>query len=249
MILEHVDKANLPTLCRVSKIFCSCSQDVLYREIEYKDAPVIQTLAQSADLARRVRSFTTPSDGWELGTALRNMSFLRSLNIENINDISILDGCTFKLDSIECDYPDSKSLQRFLSSQPSITKAFLFADVEPSSPFDERCLPNLTRVMAVHSWLNILIPGRPVTHVAMLETLPEETIDMTLFTLSTAPIYSLNISYANIYPTPESRLASIFPSIADLELVVSDLNQSVRRQLTVMGVLMKKSTIIERVGL
>jgi hypothetical protein len=32
-ILGHVRKANLVTLCRVNKIFCSCSQDVLYREI------------------------------------------------------------------------------------------------------------------------------------------------------------------------------------------------------------------------
>jgi F-box domain len=58
-ILEHVPKADLATLCRVNKIFCSCSRDVLYRKIEYEVAHVIQTLAQSTDLARRVRSFKT----------------------------------------------------------------------------------------------------------------------------------------------------------------------------------------------
>ena len=44
-ILKHVRKVDLPTLCMVNKIFCSCSQDVLYREIECETAEVIQTLA------------------------------------------------------------------------------------------------------------------------------------------------------------------------------------------------------------
>ena len=58
-ILEHVDEKDLATLCRVNKIFCSCSQDVLYRDIEAvdEDVDLIQTLAQSTHLARRVRSF------------------------------------------------------------------------------------------------------------------------------------------------------------------------------------------------
>jgi hypothetical protein len=55
-ILEHVRKADLATLCRANKIVCPCSQDVLYREIEEDgDAHVIQILAQSANLSRRVR--------------------------------------------------------------------------------------------------------------------------------------------------------------------------------------------------
>jgi F-box domain len=32
-ILEHVHYADLPTLCRVNKVFCSCSQDILYRSM------------------------------------------------------------------------------------------------------------------------------------------------------------------------------------------------------------------------
>src|SRR6202035_5034095 len=100
-ILEHVRKADLPTLCRVNKIFCSCSRDVLYREIEY-EADVIETLAQSTDLARRVRSFHTSYDHQELATALRNMSSLRRLGCEDFcDDASVLDGCTFKLDSFQ----------------------------------------------------------------------------------------------------------------------------------------------------
>jgi hypothetical protein len=118
-----------------------------------------------------------------------------------------------------------------------------------SPPFDERCLPNLTRVKAVPSWLGILIPGRPVTDVAVLEARLIRNVDLSVFTLSTAPIHSLCISYAGIYPTPESLLVSIFPSIVDLRLEGYGLKWSVRRRLTVIDVLMKKSTIIEYVEL
>src|SRR6202035_4641575 len=98
-ILGHVRKADLATLCRVNKICCSCSQDVLYREIRYGDSDVIQTLAQSTDLARRVRSFYYFGRCPELATAMRNMPSLRRLNLVHSSDVSILDGCTFKLDS------------------------------------------------------------------------------------------------------------------------------------------------------
>jgi F-box domain len=247
-ILEHVDKNDLATLCRVNKIFCSCSQDVLYRDIG-GNAPAIQTIVQSTDLARRARSFGTFCDFPELGTALRNMSSLRSLNLWIDSDVSILDGCTFKLDSFSNPFPNSESLQKFLNGQPSLTNISLFTAYIPSPPFDERSLPNLTRVEARPSWLRILIPGRPVTDVSVWEYQPEEIIDFSFFTLSTAPIHSLHIPYDNIYPTPGSYLAYIFPSIVNLVLGTYELNWSVRRQLTVIGVLMKKSTIIGLVGL
>jgi F-box domain len=248
-ILEHVDKADLVTLCQVSKICCSCSQDLLYRDI-YGDARVVQTLAQSTDLARRVRYFITSYDCPGLGTALRNMTSLRDLAIEYIDNISILDGCTFKLDSIYCNSPNNESLQRFLYSQPSLTNVSMLASYyEPSPPFDERCLPNLTRVNAMPSWLGILIPGRPVTDVIVHGSWPIESFEFSIFSLSTAPIHSLSISYDEIYPTPGSHLVSIFPSIVDLRLEAYDLNWSVRRRLTVIGVLMKKSTITDHVGL
>src|ERR1700728_3383044 len=86
-ILGHVRKADLATLCRVNKIFCSCSQDVLYREIYIGDKGVTLTLARSTALARLVRSFkycdcySCPG----LAKALRNMSSLRRLILEASN--------------------------------------------------------------------------------------------------------------------------------------------------------------------
>jgi hypothetical protein len=80
-ILEHVDKNDLATLCRVNKICCSCSRNVLYRDMYYPNKRVIRTLAKSTDLTRRVHSLKTGQSSLELATALRNVSSLRSLNL------------------------------------------------------------------------------------------------------------------------------------------------------------------------
>jgi F-box domain len=217
-ILKHVRYTDLPTLCRVNKIFCSCSQDILYREIGYGDGHtnIIQTLAQSTDLARRVRLFETTYSPPELATALRNMSSLRSLGLEYISDVSILDGCTFKLDSLTCYFPYSESLQNFLNNQPSLTDITLFEDYEPFPPFDERCLPNLTQVSARPSWLGILIPGRPVREVLMFSPSSIDSTDLSFFTLSTTPIQKLRVDYDMLYPKPVSLLVSTFPSLVYL---------------------------------
>jgi hypothetical protein len=215
-ILGYVDKADLATLCRVNKIVCSCSQNALYREISYRDERAIQTLAQSTDLARRVRSFDASGDYRGLDTALRNMSSLRNLELNDIADESILDGCTFKLDSFDTTFRNSESLQRFLHNQPSLTKLTIWGNYEPSPPFDERCLPNLTRVRSTPSWLGILIPGRPVKEVDMNSPFGSGSIDWSFFTLSTTPIQKLQITYDMLYPKPGSFLVSIFPSLVHL---------------------------------
>jgi hypothetical protein len=223
-ILEHVDENDdLATLCKVNKIFCSCSQDVLYREIHDEDAHVIQTLAKSTDLARRVRSFKTQRSPPELARALRNMSSLRNLKLGSIgDDASILDGCTFKLDSFTCFFPYSESLQKFLNSQPSITHISFHEDYEPSIPFDGRCLPNLTRVEAMPSWLRILIPGRPVREVIMFSSSRIDPTDWSFLTLSTTPIQKLWIFHHMLYPKSVSLLVSIFPSLVHLVVYAWD---------------------------
>jgi F-box domain len=224
-ILEHVGKSDLPTLCRVSKIFCSCSQDVLYREIYNGDKRVIQILAKSTDLARRVRSFKTRRSPPELATALRNMSSLRRLKLWGSSDVSILDGCSFKLDSFDTNFPYSESLQQFLNSQPSIRHVAFSKVYKPMPPLDERCLPNLTRVFAPLSWLGMLIPGRPVREVMMRFALD---IDLSFFTLSTTPIQKLRIHFDVLCSKPVSLLVSIFPSLVHLAVIAWDVRSTVR---------------------
>jgi hypothetical protein len=220
-ILEHVDKIDLATLCRVNKICCSWSQIVLYREIYNGDKRVIQTLAQSTDLARRVRTFATSYNCEELATALQNMSSLRRLNLE-CNDAftSILDGCTFKLDSFSCTFHYSESLQKFLNSQSSLTEFAIYNNcVRCPPPFEETFLPNLTRVRAESCWIRNLIPGRPVREVTVVDPRNEEdTINFSMFTPSAATIRKLQIGFDALYPTPGSHLASIFPSLEHLAI-------------------------------
>jgi len=157
------------------------------------------------------------------------MSSLRSLDLDFICDESILDGCTFKLDSLTC---FSKSLRKNLNSQPSLTKLIIWDDEEPLPLLDERCLPNLTRVTAMHSELGKLIPGRPVREVYIL---PHSTVDSTIdstdlsfFTFSTTPIELLWIRYDMLYPKPTSLLVSIFPSLVHLVVMAYKVDWIVR---------------------
>jgi F-box domain len=228
-ILEHVDRKDLATLCRVNKICCACSQDVLYRNIYFRDTGAIQTLVQSTDLARRVRSLYTYCECLELAMALQNMSSLRRLNLWDGSDASILDGCTFKLDSFVCDFPYSESLQKFLNSQSSLTEFAIHNSPGHPPPFEETFLPNLTQVEAESSWLHMLIPGRPVREVTVYEPWDEaDPIDYSIFTLSTAAIRKLRIAYRVLYPTSGSHLASIFPSLEHLVIDAFGMNWAVR---------------------
>src|SRR5580692_2618286 len=128
-ILGHLDKASLAKICQLNKICCSCAQDVLYRNIGvYKDSKVCDTLAQSTHLARRVRSFDISThtvrmvDDELLRKCLQNMTNLRILLFFCSADLSVLDGCTFRLKKFHADFYQSEHLLvPFLHSQPSLT--------------------------------------------------------------------------------------------------------------------------------
>jgi hypothetical protein len=227
-ILKHVRKADLATLCRVNKICCSYSRDILYRDI-WGEEKVIQTLVRSIDVARRVHSFGTSWEHTGLATALQNMSSLRSLYLENVDDDSVLDGCTFKLEKFTCSFTCSESLRNFFISQPNLTDVKFPDDPDHSEspsvsyPLEETCLPNLTRVSADPPLLRILIPGRPVREVTTLSLLDIDAIDLSFFTLSTTPIEKLWINLHMLYPKPVSLLVSIFPCLEYLWLQGYDL--------------------------
>src|ERR1700728_181123 len=149
-ILDHVDQEGLATMCRVNKICCSCSQDVLYRDIDAKTralSRVHQTLAQSTHLARKVRSFDTFFDT-DLAMILRNMTSLRILKLPTGIVMDNLDGCTFKLDSFECHHVhgSKESYRKFLSSQPSLK--YVEFPLNFDTTLEATCLPNLTQIYA-----------------------------------------------------------------------------------------------------
>jgi F-box-like len=232
MILEYVDKADLLTLCRVNKVCCSCSQDILYRNIyadNYSQLEVCRTLAQSTHLARRVRSFSVvylhlisitdpPKD---LAMAIQNMSSLRSLKLYMHGRYIILDECTFKLDSFITDFPCDEYLRFFLNSQPTLTHVELHHDTiddDVQAEFEATCLPNLTRVTAELPLLQRLIPGRPLSEVDVVWYPRENIPSIDFFTLSAAPIQKLTMTSCFIYTIPFEFLASIFSSLTHLSI-------------------------------
>jgi hypothetical protein len=221
-ILDYVvDNVDLATICLLNKICCSCSQDVLYRDISAETLRVHQTLAQSTHLARKVRSFNSFFNGSDLAMALRNMTSLRNLKLSNAFYSDILDGCTFKLDSFECQYVYDRngSFQTFLSNQPSL-KCVAFPNIFDTT-LEATCLPNLTRIHAPFPSLPSLIPGRPLNEVISAGyTLYEHPVDFSFFALSTTPIQKLKIDYSYLNSTPAHLLASFLPSLTHFTLTI-----------------------------
>ena len=218
-ILEYVDIADLTTICRLNKTCCSCSQNVLYRDISVKTPRVQQILAQSPHLARRVFSFDSDHENPDLATALRNMTSLRILKLSTRLDTDVFEGCTFKLESFTYSYPDNKYLRKFLSSQPSL-KNVVF-DAEPDfQSFEAMCLPNLTRFTGPFSWLPYIIPGRPINEVTVVEHISHKrSIDLSFFALVITQIQKLEIYYFYLYSMPGHLIASTFSSLTCLKML------------------------------
>src|SRR5277367_2777435 len=193
LILEHVDDKDLLTICFLNKICCSCSQDIIYRNIYFKDTQqndLCRTLARSTHLAERVRSFHTMRQDSELSKALRNMTSLRELSLfigGNVSDI--LDGCTFNLSTFFSYLCCDASLATFLNTQPSLRNFGYWA---PPGPFDQSCLRDVTWISATYYWLLRLVPGRPVSKVDFIGS-SKEPVDLSFCTLSTVPIQKLSI--------------------------------------------------------
>jgi hypothetical protein len=235
LILEHVDMATLATMCKVNQICCSCSQDVLYREIRISKRSgfrVCRTLAQSTHLARRVRSLKTPHiHGYpdpNLRGALQNMINLRHLDSGHCNIFNLLEGCTFTLVSFSCATSQfQQPLYRFLLGQPSLTvfSLMIFTNIDDWPEFGATCLPNLTRVTAPFSKLPQLIPNRPLKEVITLGNVRNSDLtDLSFFALSNSPIQKLTINCSYLFPKSGQYLASIFSSLTLLK-ITADSNR------------------------
>ena len=235
VILEHVDKNDLATLCRVNKICCSCSQDVLYHNIHLgietshhrRRVKLYQTLAQSTHLAKRVRSidiqFLDFSIFEIIANALRNMSSLRSLKFHLGSYSNILDGCTFKLHSFSCIHSacDSESFRNFLRNQTSLTDITIVG-YDTSGSIEATSLPNLTRVTSTSlDWVSRVIPGRSVSEVIITGHSFGNSADLSFFTLATAPVQKLTIDSSYLFPKSGELLASFFPSLTNLTMSTS----------------------------
>jgi len=235
LILEQADKSSLAKICLLNKICCSCSQDILYRNIRIEkpsDNRVYQTLAQSTHLANRVRSFeityltSVVQCGQYLEKSLQSMKCLRILRLIDYTPIyGVLEGCTFKLVEFACVHLTWKPLYQFLLSQPGLTvlelKRLRYYD---SREFEATFLPNVTRITAHFNFLRHIIPYRPVNEVTCTGPV-YGSVDPSFFKLSAAPIKKLTIDCSCLYPIPGQHLTSIFPSLTHLDIVFDEPNR------------------------
>jgi hypothetical protein len=234
VILEHVDRADLASICRLNKICCSCSQDVLYRHLHlgieitrHQQIELYQTLAQSTHLAKRVRSIDiillNSRIFRNVAKALRNMPSLRILKFDGSSYSNILDGCTFKLHSFSSirSRGNHESFQNFIRNQTSLTDITIVG-YDTSRPIEAICLPNLTRVTTKSlRWVSRIVPGRSVGEVNIIGSSFGNSADLSFFTLSIAPVQKLTIRDSYLYPKSGELLASIFPSLTNLTMLTS----------------------------
>jgi hypothetical protein len=106
-------------------------------------------------------------------------------------------------------------------SQPSIRDArnVFHIGTEPES-IDATCLPNLTRVAAMLSWLPYIIPGRLISEVAVFGDI-WRSIDSSFFTLGTPPIQKLMLDYSYLHLKLGLLLASVFLSLTHFTMTTT----------------------------
>ena len=224
LILVHLDQPDLPTLCRVNKVCCAYAQEALYRHLSTEtNFQVYNTLVESPYLAGLVRSVAVcdlfrKSDMLVLAQALRNMSSLRTLKLCFSGYHSwIVSECNFRLSSFLCHFRYDARLQAFLDSQPDLTDVTLVTTSD-SPPFDYTCLPNISRIAAPLSWVQALVPNRPVSDVTILALgdMSDKYVDIDFLSRSTAAIKRLRIDSFYLDDKPAEVVESVLPSLEHL---------------------------------
>jgi hypothetical protein len=189
--LSHLNnRADIASLCRVSRLFRSVAELALYNSLSFLRHParvvlaLSKTLSAQPRLARLVDAITIQvseddndemdEDGyWDaVKGALQTTTKLRFLNVRapRASPISlswVLADSPFSLRSLHYELEWDAGLAKFLSTQVELRDLYLM-NYDPSHPLpcDPRLLPNLTTfespsIQATTS----LIPHRPITHL------------------------------------------------------------------------------------
>ena len=126
------------------------------------------------------------------------------------------------LDSFDNYYGGFEPLHRFLHSQPSLTNVELTSDFDENDDFPTfgaTVLPNLDRLTTYPNLLQQLIPNRLAKEVFTYGSVDYgDSVNLSFFTLSMAPIQKLAIHFSYLYSTPVTLLASFLPSLTHLRM-------------------------------
>lgn len=160
LIVRHVaTRADLASLCRVSRGFRRAAERLLYNTLNLKDYDIAKALCNILSTTPRLSLLvealsiyvssngsdsddsliTLPEDYWDhITLALKQFHRLRFLNIylDGANDASqahILDGCSFQLRTFHCDLEWDEHLSTFLASQTHLSDLYI-ADFKADTP-------------------------------------------------------------------------------------------------------------------
>lgn len=248
-ILEETSQSDLPALCRVNRSFRHHASDFLYRDISPLNIlEVCATLTRSPDLAARVKRFEVSRPSIQplmvdeskfalIGNALRCLPNLRSLTLSFAGQFSwILAGCTFRIETFICFLACDDQLVHFLNGQPELTTVKLSRPCK-GLHIGPTCVPRLTKIEAQVSWLNELIPGRPVKEVIFHEDSRfTPVLDLSLLTSSLSHIRILSIGSPSLRGLHPMQVASYLPALEDLTITEPDITISLHEEVILLPV-------------
>ena len=253
LIVRQIERrADLCTLCLVSKIFRTAAERELYRSLDVREPSATKMLCNvlsekpwlsklvvvftiSLNEERLYDSyndlFTSPSDYWaSISRALQGTTHLRTLCIHLSRGVPlkyawILDNCSFRLHTFQCDFAWDAHLVSFLSTQHLLSELHI-SDFNENIPENlsinarslrqARTMPNLSTLNCTFTGaVGTFVPGRPVTHVKTCFSstgLKAKRVELALLLanlrLSTRPLHSLVLADESYTSTFSLKLLS-----------------------------------------
>ncbi|KAI9436662.1 hypothetical protein H4582DRAFT_2112056 [Lactarius indigo] len=219
-IARHIERrADLCTLCLVSKGFRAATERELYRSLDVSEpsATILLCNLLSCNNGTNPRAhdlFFLPSDYWtSVSRALQRTTHLRSLRVHvsrgtPLKCAWILGNCSFRLHTFHCDFSWDAHLVSFLSTQHLLSELHISdfnedipetVSVNAGSLRQPRTIPNLSILDCTFTGaVGTFVPGRPVTHVKTCfssSSIEAKRVELALLLanlrLSTQPLHSL----------------------------------------------------------
>lgn len=239
LILEHVNRSDLPALCRLNKTVYPHCRYVLYRDVEVCGANVMQactTLYQTPALTEKVHRFSL-CERRSIGLVQIMFGLLCDLLLmmPNLRILSLHIGphgswilpppktVPFKLISFSTGFSYHGDLVQFLHGQTELRTLSLPAWPEGYRAwFTNKSLPNLTKIFAPLSLVQELIPDRPIADISMKSALSMSgSTGLDCFAKSTAQrgVTRLKFEQSVLESVGVEHLSTIVPHLIDLTIV------------------------------
>ncbi|KAJ7352317.1 hypothetical protein DFH08DRAFT_84376 [Mycena albidolilacea] len=236
-ILPLVDSSDLPAMARTNRYISDFALDRMYGSISSKNMQAAcQSVASNPSLARRVKSLEMNrhkhGHGAHLQTilpvfrdVLRATSNLRTLKLDiDGKHTWVLKAAlgVFKLRSFSCSAYADQDLLDFLHDQTELEEIVFshsYSFPERGTPVPWK-FPGLKKVDGPMSWIDMIVPGQPVSHVSISYITPGSRLAS--LGLTTAPILHLQIPLGPLKESRSEALKTLFSSVEDLVLTTEN---------------------------